>query len=458
MNNYLNNIKRAVRAAVATMGIALLATIFLPAGAAWATPGNTPVFNSFPNATYTGDERDFLRVWDSAKQDYVNSVEACDGELTLWVYVHNDQESSENGDNYDGPAVAHGTRMAVSIPGGKSKTLVPSAKITADNADTVIDTVNISCSDYEIELEYIPGSATSYTGFRGYTNLSDDVVYKPEGTLIGSFADDGVVPACWEYRVWVTMKVRVKKVKPKPKPIYRCDSLSALAVDRYKRKLTAKATAKNGADVVGYEFNFGDGTSQTVNTSTLSASVEHTYAAGTYTASVKVNFDTDSDGKADKSDVCRTKIKVTDAPAAVCRKLTATVDPKNIFKFSFAVDNYLPQGADVVSYSYDLGDGNQVVTTDNPYVYTYDKAGTYTVTVTVTYNVEGKTQTDTCSTEVEIKPQVKPAVKKKELPNTGPAASALAGFFGSGSLFAGVRHWLESKRNLRRSLLKLRKK
>jgi len=75
---------------------------------------------------------------------------------------------------------------------------------------------------------------------------------------------------------------------PAPKkPVYKCDTLTANKVgsSRTEYEFITSATAKDGATIVDYTYNFGDG-----KTATTGSTTRHAYAtAGTYKASVKVN-------------------------------------------------------------------------------------------------------------------------------------------------------------------------
>ncbi|HEX9679032.1 MAG TPA: hypothetical protein VGA08_00205 [Candidatus Saccharimonadales bacterium] len=290
---------------------ALLAMFALPVSMAIAaTPG--PAFNIYDNAQHTGDEHDFVRVDEAGGDAFTNSVEACDGEVDIWVYIHNGEAEEFNGDNNNGPGVAQGTRLAVNLPAGEAQLHQPSATISADNATSVMDNADITCGQHDIKLQFVNGSARGYTQQRGNFNISDAVV--AGGVDIGTFADDGVVPGCWEYRIWVKLTVKIKEVE-KEQPIVKCDVLEAIKIDRDTFKLKATATAKNGAKVVDYVFNFGDGDTQTVTTDALTATTAaHDYAVGTHNAKVTVNFDLDGDGQADTHKDCKTTVKVTETP------------------------------------------------------------------------------------------------------------------------------------------------
>lgn len=93
-------------------------------------------------------------------------------------------------------------------------------------------------------------------------------------------------------------------VPPKPQPVLTCDALKADKVARNKFKFTAQGTAKNGATISKYTFNFGD----TAQMSGQSNVVEHEYKQpGTYTVTVTINDSTTSTN-------CRTTVTVQPEP------------------------------------------------------------------------------------------------------------------------------------------------
>ena len=75
------------------------------------------------------------------------------------------------------------------------------------------------------------------------------------------------------------------RATPKAKPVYKCESLTAKPISRTEYEFTTTAVAKDGASIVNYTYNFGDG-----KTATTGKTTRHAYATpGTYKVTVKVN-------------------------------------------------------------------------------------------------------------------------------------------------------------------------
>jgi PKD repeat protein len=461
MRNFANYVSYLPKQVAGLM--AVLALIVLPLSAVQATDHNEPAFNIYPDAQYTGDESDFLRVDEAGGDAFTNEIEACEGEVDLWVYVHNGQVEEHNGTNYDGPGVAKDTKVKIAIPMAEAGDVFQTrAQISASNADTVNDEAYIRCGSHDIQLDYVEGSARGYTFTRGNFSINDAIVTAEDGTLIGSFTDDGVVPGCWDYRVWIKVTVKIEKVE-EPEPIYSCDMLDEIVIDRDTRQFTANATAQNGAKVISYEFDFdNDGTvDQTIETDALEAtSQEYTYAPGDYTARVTVNFDTNNDGVADQSQTnanCTDEVTVNEEPETpiyVCN--SATAFPDKLFpgqKTTVTVD-VVTEGnnVSVKQLSYDWGDdSDNTVTNALTASHSYAKVGTYDIVVTVTFDVDGVEKSVECSDRVTVE-ETPEVIPPRELPETGPAAIA-AGFFGTSALGMSVRSWFESRAMLRAGLL-----
>ena len=120
----------------------------------------------------------------------------------------------------------------------------------------------------------------------------------------------GVIKSCgnpiWTYN----------PTPPPAKPSLTCDALQKTEVSRDTFKFSTKATAKDGASVTSYTYDFGDGTTQT----TTSSEIQHTYAKpGNYKVTVTVNGKEGSDVQK-TSQGCQTQITVKPEPEIqVCR-------------------------------------------------------------------------------------------------------------------------------------------
>ena len=120
----------------------------------------------------------------------------------------------------------------------------------------------------------------------------------------------GVIKSCgnpiWTYN----------PTPPPAKPSLTCDALQKTEVSRDTFKFSTKATAKDGASVTSYTYDFGDGTTQT----TTSSEIQHTYAKpGNYKVTVTVNGKEGSDVQK-TSQGCQTQITVKPEPEMqVCR-------------------------------------------------------------------------------------------------------------------------------------------
>jgi uncharacterized repeat protein (TIGR01451 family) len=85
-------------------------------------------------------------------------------------------------------------------------------------------------------------------------------------------------------------------------PVYTCDSLTVTFVKGRTYKFTTATTAKNGATVKDYSYNFGDDTAVML---TDKNEVQHTYAKdGTYATSVNVTYSVNGEMKTVLNENC----------------------------------------------------------------------------------------------------------------------------------------------------------
>ncbi len=98
-------------------------------------------------------------------------------------------------------------------------------------------------------------------------------------------------------------------------PITACNILEAKKLGVLKYEFTVKATAKNGATIKQYRFNFGDGSEELL---TDKATAQHTFAkAGTYSVKTSVDFMVDGKMENKTSNACEVVINTDkEQPAA----------------------------------------------------------------------------------------------------------------------------------------------
>ncbi len=96
------------------------------------------------------------------------------------------------------------------------------------------------------------------------------------------------------------------------KPKFSCDLLTAKQGPNRKASYTTNVTAKDGATVKDYTYDFGDSTPKLT---TDKAVVDHTYAKdGQYVTRVVVRFNVDNQVKTDDSDKCAAVVNFTTPP------------------------------------------------------------------------------------------------------------------------------------------------
>jgi len=126
--------------------------------------------------------------------------------------------------------------------------------------------------------------------------------------------------------------------------------------------------------IVGYFWNFGDGTNAS------GVTVSHSYAEdGSYTVNLTV---TDDDGSSITATEVLTIINRAPVASFIIFPQQPTTDDSVIFN---ATDSYDPDGT-IVNYTWDFGDGNITTTNFNVITHTYHEYGIFNVTLTVVDN------------------------------------------------------------------------
>ena len=127
--------------------------------------------------------------------------------------------------------------------------------------------------------KHVVGGTTFYTRTPAVSFQSSQIsviaFFDSQGRFIGASMFDCGNPV-----------MATNKVTPPPAPVYSCDKLTATKISRTQYEFTTAATAKNGAVIKSYSYNFGDGT-----TKPGGSTISHTYAkAGTYTTRATVTL------------------------------------------------------------------------------------------------------------------------------------------------------------------------
>ena len=227
-----------------------------------------------------------------------------------------------------------------------------------------------------------------------------------------------------------------------PKKVFTCDELTQSEVDStLQYAFTASATAQNTA-ISSYTFYFGDGSQQTVNTSSSSTtSTDHTYNlnATTYNAKVVVNGSVTSSN-------CMVQLTTPPAPVKptlTCVQLTPTLAPNSTTQYTFTAQASA-QKTSIVSYTFDFGDNTITTIPSNAETinvsHTYTP-GTYMASVTVNGENNLMATSPACTANLTISttpPVTPPATTPPVLVNTGPGE--VGGIFAAATTAGALFH------------------
>jgi PKD repeat protein len=151
--------------------------------------------------------------------------------------------------------------------------------------------------------------------------------------------------------------------------------------------LSSFGSGDSDGTIVSYSWDFGDG-----SPSSADPNPSHTYAAGTYVATLTV---TDNEGGVSTSSV---NIRSNAGPTAVA--LASVTDGNAPLAVDFTGSGSSDPDGTIVSYLWDFGDGNGSTSADPSHTYA---PGVYTATLTVTDD-EGATATTSVVIDVNDPP------------------------------------------------------
>ena len=118
---------------------------------------------------------------------------------------------------------------------------------------------------------------------------------------------------------------------PPAKPALTCDALQVTEISRNTFKFSVKATAKGGASITSYTYNFGDNNIKTTN----SSEIQYTYAKeGNYTVTITVNGKETGEVKRQNPN-CQKTVTVKPEPKIVVCELKTNKYPVEIKESEF---------------------------------------------------------------------------------------------------------------------------
>ncbi|MCA9349259.1 hypothetical protein KC878_03945 [Candidatus Saccharibacteria bacterium] len=254
-----------------------------------------PYFNWYNNVPEVGDESNFVRINDMQGGD---TSEACTNgdKVNVWMYLHNGSEAAFNGDNRDGEGVAVGTTLKVNADlNTNSKSHTITGVISANNADSVSDTVTITCGDHEVKLKYNGVVSFKTTNTEGGYGINGDPI---NGAYIGFTDGDrqGVVPGCWDYRASVVVQFEVVEEPQENDFSLECRVLNLEAIvdkkNAYKISVDTSVNPDEAARVKTAKINITGPNSYAAQFDGLSVD-DYTFPSvdGRYTIKATVEFE-----------------------------------------------------------------------------------------------------------------------------------------------------------------------
>jgi hypothetical protein len=172
-----------------------------------------PVFDSYTDAPNYGDERDFFNVKPisaGAISHFQNYVAVTRGDEEL-LRVYYDNDGDPRAEPRRGASTAYNTRVSVSLPFARAKTLDVAANITASNTQPRVigDTVTFYGAR-PFNIVYVPHTARLWNqAHRTGLPLPNELV-SGGGTLIGYRKMDGNITGCFCQSGLITLRVLIE--------------------------------------------------------------------------------------------------------------------------------------------------------------------------------------------------------------------------------------------------------
>jgi hypothetical protein len=175
---------------------------------------NGPVFNSFINIPWYGDQRNFVvaargNAYD-VKASFHDPLTGIADAQSIGIRILVDNGANDALNSADERGVARGTRVRVKIAEHISPVngLDVAGFVDADNSLEVYKLVALSDEQTKFSVRYRAGSAKLYNRlYQSGTSVSDDIV--AGGALIGYERMDGNFPAGFNFAAYVTVVLDV---------------------------------------------------------------------------------------------------------------------------------------------------------------------------------------------------------------------------------------------------------
>lgn len=236
-------------------------------------------------------------------------------------------------------------------------------------------------------------------------------------------------------------------------PVYSCDKLDVVTLERTRFRFTTTAKASGGASLGDYTYDFGDKTKANGG-----KTIDHQYAEpGTYNVTVTANIKLmGGEIKPVPGEHCVATVTVEEeskTPYHACNSLTAEPIAQTPRSYAYTLGYSAEGGSRLTKVDYDFGDGTKKsfeLKDAFSVTHQYAAAGTYTTTTTLYFtepeNGKDVEKNSVCTTDVSVENPV-------ELPKTGLGAW-VGGGLGLAAIAGAGYYYLASHKNLRDKLLK----
>lgn len=466
MSKLMSLIRRAPKRFAGTVMVLAAAVIIPAVSLAWgpsrptftgANPAPYVTFNSITDNPQVGDERNFVRIRESAVgANYGDNTTLKPGKVyDVSVYFHNNAASHLN---KSGKGIAKDTKLKMEIPGvvNAGVNAAFTGTISSSNAKPTSvwdEAYGKNSTNGQVALRYVSNSAKFVSNGAINGQKLPDTLFTT-GAKLGFDSQNGTVPGCNEFSGFVNFQIRVdqpnftvnKQVSVDDGKTWVDGTAKAKAGQKVLYKVAYQNTGTTQQDNVSLRDMLPSGVSYVAGSSVIANSTTGGqykatkdgitttgYNAGSYQPKGNVFFKFSAKLPTEDKLKCGTNKLVNTARATtsagykedtatvtvdkkceppvvsyVCKALTVTTVDRTHFKFN---TSYAAQNATFKSVTYVIKNaaGQTVETktsTSTALDYTRTTVGKYTVQATVTFTVNGQDKTVTsegCKGNFEVK-------------------------------------------------------